>query len=115
MKYRIIWLDDRISSSNRWTNPANGATRTMPDSASDAEVMALGFCRPGHSSRTRAACIFVVVGGEACIERMRIAVLLHELDGDFWTRDYLLTHLAKEWQRAGISVVAVFGPTRYVP
>ena len=46
---------------------------------------------------------------------MRIAVLLHELDGDFWTRDYLLTHLAKEWQRAGISVVAVFGPTRYVP
>jgi len=45
---------------------------------------------------------------------MRIAVLLHERDGDFWTGDYLLKHLAKEWQGAGVSVLPVFGPKGFV-
>src|SRR4026209_1760463 len=98
----------------------------MPGRASDADVMALAFCLRGHSSRTESvtepkkprqlslgSCIFDF-RDRRCVQRMRIAVLLHERDGDFWTGDYLLKHLAKEWQGAGVSVLPVFGPKRFV-
>jgi len=30
MKYRVISVEEAMSSSNRWKNPANGATWMMP-------------------------------------------------------------------------------------